>query len=679
MAIIALDPNKEVFAVDFPFLFSPIKVNQMELKNRIVMTAMQMGYAVDGEVNDRLIDFYALRARGGVGLIIVGACAVDEDAGMPNMIMIHDDRYIPGLKRLTEAVRSGGARIAAQINHLGAGVFSSLTGGRQPVSASAVQSTLTGETPRALELEEILTVQDKYASAAVRAREAGFDAVEILGGYLIAQFLSPLSNVREDEYGGSLTGRMRFGLETAQKVRTAVGPDFPVLVRLGGNEFMPGGSDHSDVRIFAAEMEKAGVDLINVTGGRHETRVPQITMIVPRRTFVYLAQGIKSVVSIPVLASNRINDPADAEEIIRNGEADLVTMARALMADPDLPNKAKDGKSDLIYHCIGCNQGCLDSVFGFQPVTCLVNPRTGMEEERRPSPASEPKKVLVIGGGPAGMKAACTAAERGHLVTLVEKEDRLGGQLLLNRLIPGRNEMVTAATDLINNLKALDVEVLLGREADAGFIKETAPDAVVMATGAKPLLPDMPGIDGGNVFQAWKVLAGKVRAGHKVVIVGGNAVGLETALYLAHQGTLSPEVFHFLTIHRAETPEALNDLLNKGNKDVTVVEMTKRAGQDIGASTRWIVMAELRRLGVTIKKGTKAVGITPEGLEVETEEGPGFLPADSIVIAAGSRPENRLIGDIQGLVPEYYTIGDANEPRNALYAIREGFLAGLKI
>ncbi len=643
------------------------------------MSAMHMHHNDDdGYVSDRLVQFYSRRAVGGVGLIIVGACCIDRDTSPPGMI-IDDDRYIPGLKRLSDSIQRGGARAAAQISHMGASAWSVIIGGRQPVSASAVQSRLTGETPRALELEEIIAMQDKYVQAAVRAKEAGFDAVEILGGYLISQFLSPLSNVRKDEYGGFLSGRMRFGVETAQKVRAALGPDYPLLMRVGGSDFMPGGSDRSDVQTFAVELEKAGVDLLNITGGPHETRIPQITMAVPHGAFAYLAQGIKSVVSIPVLTSNRINDPADGEAILRDGEADLITMARGLMTDPDLPNKAKEGKTDQIYHCIGCNQGCLDNLFQGQMVTCMVNPRAGMEEEWQSVPASKPKNVLVIGGGAAGMKAACTAAERGHRVTLADKASRLGGQLLLNALIPGRSEMVTAATDLINNLKALDVKILLDREADVGFIKEFSPDVVVMASGAIPIELNLPGIDGDNVHQAWDVLAGKVRVGKKVVIVGGNAVGLETALYLASQGTLSPEAFHFLTIHQAETPEALSGLLSKGNKEVTVVEMTKSIGQGTGISTRWIIMSEIKRLGVTILKGSKAVGITPEGLEIEEEHGHGFLEADSIVTAAGSGSENKLADDIKELVPELYIIGDAKEPGNALEAIREGFLTGLKI
>jgi 2,4-dienoyl-CoA reductase (NADPH2) len=277
------------------------------------------------------------------------------------------------------------------------------------------------------------------------------------------------------------------------------------------------------------------------------------------------------------------------------------------------------------------------------------------------------------------MKAACTAAERGHKVTLIEKSDILGGQLLLNQRIPGREEIVTAARDLINNLKALDVMIMLNKEADIPFIMEMSPDAVVVATGASPILPDIPGIEGKNVVQAWDVLAGRVGVMEKVVIIGGNAVGLETALYLANQGTLSPDILHFLMTSQAESNETLMELLNKGNKEVTVVEMTKKVGKDIGLTTRWTVMGELRRLDVNIMTNTKAVGIKADGLEVEKEDGADFLRASSIIIAAGSRPENSLVSEIESLVPEVYTVGDAKEPRNALDAIKEGFLVGLKI
>jgi len=667
--------------MEFPYLFSPIKINNMTLKNRIVMTAMHLAYTPKGEVTERLIDFYAMRARGGVGLVIVGGCPVDEYGGMPSMISIYDDCYIPGLERLTHAVKSCGAKIAAQLYQAGRYTHSSMIGGRKPFSSSAVRSKLTGETPRALELEEIPGVQDSFAEAALRAKRAGFDAVEILGsaGYLISQFLSPVTNLREDEYGGPLENRMRFGLEIIRKVRKAVGTGYPLFVRVAGNDFMEGGNTNREARLFAIEAEKAGADLFNVTGGWHETRVPQLTMCVPRQGYVYLAQGIKSVVSVPVLASNRINDPCTGEEILRNGAADMVTMARGLLADPDLPNKAREGKSRLIYHCVACNQGCFDSIFQGRPATCLVNPIAGREEEFTFQPAPDPKKILVIGGGPAGMKAACTASERGHDVTLIEKEGRLGGQLLLNRLIPGREEMETVAVDLINNLKARNVEIILGKEADGRLIREINSDAVVVATGARPVLPDIPGIAGQNVVQAWDLLDGRAGTGERVVIVGGNAVGLETALYLANQGTLSSEALHFLMANRAESIETLTELLNRGIKEVTVVEMTKKAGNDIGLTTRWTVTGELKRLGVRVITETRAVGITPEGLEIERKGGIDLLAADTIVIAAGSRSENSLVDKLKGLIPEVLMVGDAKTPRNALEAIREGFEAALRL
>ena len=667
--------------MQFPNLFSPININSMELKNRIVMTAMHLGYTQEGEVTDRLVDFYAMRAKGGVSLIIVGGCPIDEYGSMASMLCINDDQYIRGLKRLTSSVKSRGAKIAAQLYQAGRYTHSSTIGGKKPFSASSVRSRLTGETPRALEIEEIPAVQDKFAEAAIRAKRAGFDAVEILGsaGYLISQFLSPLTNLRKDKYGGDLDNRMRFGLEVVEKTRNEVGPDYPIIMRLAGNDFMEGGNTNQEARIFASELQKVGVDLFDITGGWHETRIPQLTMFVPPGAFVYLAQGIKSTVSVPVLASNRINDPYLAEEIIRNNEADMVTMARGLLADPDLPNKAKNGRSDRIYHCVACNQGCFDNIFQNRPVACLVNPMAGREWELKITPAGNRKKVLVIGGGPAGLKAACIAAERGHQVSITERGDRLGGQLLLNRNIPGRREMVIAATDLINNLDAFNVDLFLGKEADTQFIKKMAPDVIILATGARPFPPDISGIDNKKVIPAWDVLSGNANVGKRVVIVGGNAVGLETALYLASQGTISPDVLHFLVANRAEAWDTIEQLISKGSREITVVEMMKRAGKDIGSSTRWTVMAELRRLGVEVMTDAEAVEVRSEGLQIKKEKNHHLLPADTVIVATGTKPENRLMDEIGGLVSEIYTIGDAREPRNALEAIKEGFFTGLKI
>jgi 2,4-dienoyl-CoA reductase (NADPH2) len=667
--------------MEFPNLFSPITINTLELRNRIVMTAMHLGYTPEGFVTDRLVDFYSARAKGGAGLIIVGGCPIDDNSSMTGMINIDHDRYIPGLKKLTNAVKSHGSAIAAQLYQAGRYVHSSAIGGRKAISASAIRSKFTGETPRALEPDEVPLVQDRFAEAAARAKESGFDAVEILGsaGYLISQFLSPITNHRNDQYGGTFENRMRFGLEIAEKVRRAVGKDFTVIIRLAGNDFMEGSNTNKEARIFASELEKIGIDLFDITGGWHETRVPQLTMAVPHANYVYLAQGIKSAVSVPVLSSNRINDPVIGEQILRNGSADLVTMARALIADPEMPNKARQEKSNTIYHCIACNQGCFDMIFLGKPVTCTVNPRAGVEKETEISPAAEKKKVLIIGGGPAGMKAACTAAARGHKVILAEKNKQLGGQILLNRDIPGRGEMVTAAEDLINNMHSNQVEIFLDTEADAAFVKKLSPDAVILATGASPVIPDIDGIDDEKVISAWDLLSGKGRTGRRIVIIGGNAVGLETAIYLANIGTISPETLHFLAVNRAETWDTMEALISKGIKEVTVVEMLTKYGRDIGVSTRWTILDEMKRMGVKIVAGARAVAVRKEGLEIEKGENREIIPADSIVIAAGAKSQNSLGEDLKRIVKEIHIVGDAAGPRKALDAIREGFMAGLRV
>ncbi|MRR17352.1 MAG: FAD-dependent oxidoreductase [Deltaproteobacteria bacterium] len=665
----------------FPNLFESLKIRSTEIPNRIVMTGLNLGYASDGFITDKIIQFYTQRSKGGVGLIIVGACSIDEDSMMPGMLSAHDDQYIPGFKKLVASVKkSGVSKIGMQLNHSGRYLHSLFSGGKQPVSASNVASKLTGETPRSLNIEEIYKIQDAFVHAALRAKEAGFDVVEVLTAtYLIDQFLSPVTNVREDEYGGSLENRMKFGLEVIRKVRSALGTDFPLMARISGNNFMDGGNTNHEAVIFARELEKSGVDIINVTGGWHDTLIPQITMTVPRCGFVYLARNIKKSVSIPVIASNRINDPFDAEEIIQNCEADLVAMTRALIADPDMPKKAMEGKTSQISHCIACNQGCMDNLFKRQPVSCLVNPSVGIEGDCRAYPAEKIKKILIIGGGPAGMEAALVSSLRGHEVTLIEKNDRLGGQVLLNKKIPGRAEMLTLIGDLIQNLKDMNVKIRLNCQADDKFVREMQPDAVIIATGALPIKPNIPGVDESIVIQAWDVLDCKASVGKNVVVIGGNAVGLETALYLANKGTLSSEMLHFLWLHNAESIETLTGLLSQGIKNVTVVEMSTYIGTGMGASTRWIILAELERLGVTVLRNSKAVGILPQGVQIEDNTGIRLIDADSIVLAVGSKSNNILTEEIERIAPAAHVIGDANKIGTALNAMKEGFEVGMKI
>jgi 2,4-dienoyl-CoA reductase (NADPH2) len=454
-----------------------------------------------------------------------------------------------------------------------------------------------------------------FGNAAGRAKEAGFDAVEInaSAGYLLSQFLSPLTNLREDDYGGDLESRMRFPSEVVQAVRAAVGPDYPIIVRIAGNDFVKGGNTNREARCFAQELQKAGVDAINVTGGWHETRVPQITMAVPRGAYSYLARGVKEVVGIPVISSNRYSDPLLADRMLPLGLAELVAMGRPLIADPELPHKAKDGRFDEIIPCVTCNQGCFDHIFALQPVACMVNPRAGQEGKYSPEPTGKPKRVTLIGGGPGGMEAAVTAASRGHTVTLFERDDHLGGQLRLAAAAPGREELKTMVLSLRAQLRRRGVDVRLGQEATTDLVLASDPEAVVVATGGEPIVPDIPGVDGEQVVQAWEVLADRIDTGRRVAVLGGGATGCLVALYLAQLGTVDAPTLRLLLENRAETWGTLRKLVIKGIKHVTLVEMQSRLRKDIGYTTRWTVLQDLRRYGVETLIGAKVERITPQG------------------------------------------------------------------
>jgi 2,4-dienoyl-CoA reductase (NADPH2) len=653
----------------------------MELKNRIVMPAMHFLSSWEGMVLPHHVDYFAERAKGGAALIIIGGCTIDETSGAINMLSAKDDKFIAGLSGLAKAVQAHGAKIAAQLYHAGRYSHSLLMGGKQSVSSSPIRSRFTGETPRELSIPEVRQTQKNYAMAAARVQRAGFDAVEVIAsaGYLISQFLSPIVNRRKDEYGGGFENRMRFGLEVIQEIRRGVGPDFPIIVRVAGNEFMDGGLANEEARLFSKSLEEAGANMINVTGGWHETRVPQITMGLPRGGFVYLAQGIKQAVSIPVMACNRISDPILADRILRDGQADLIGFGRGLIADPDLPQKARQGRFDEINYCIACNQGCFDPIFEQKPQTCLVNARAGAEGKLTLEPSSSKKRVMVIGGGPAGMEAARVAALRGHLVSLYEKSETLGGQLPLAAAPPGRGEFLTFVRYLEGQMKKLNVTVHPRTEANPRHVEMEKPDAVILATGAEPLVPDIKGVRLPNVVLAWDVLSGKADTGKEVVIIGGGAVGLETALFLARKGTIDAETLYFLMVNQAEKPETIQTLLYRGLKKITVLEMLKRIGQDIGRSTRWTILEDLSRLGVRTLTKAKAKEITDQGVWIDRDGREEWIPGDTVVLAAGSRPVDSLYDQIKDRVKEIYVIGDAKSPRKALEAVAEGLDVGRMI
>ena len=663
-------------------LFTPVRMNTMEVRNRIAMPAMHLGMADQFQVTDQIVEFYRERARGGAGLICVGYATVDDRSGSSLNIGAHDDAFIPGLSRLASVINDHGARSCVQLNHAGRYNFSFFMDGKTPVAPSAIPSKMTREMPRALEREEIEGIVRSFGQAASRVKEAGFDAVEILcgTGYLISEFLSPLTNQREDEYGGSLDNRLRFGLEVLGTVREQVGPEYPVLIRLNGNDLMPGGLGSGEMRSVAhALAAQAGVDGICVNVGWHEARVPQITAGVPRAAFAYLAGKIREAVEVPVIASHRINDPFKARELISNGVCDLVAMGRSLITDPDLPDKARHGREREIVHCIACAQGCFDNLFQLKHVECLCNPRAGHELERNPEKAAEPKKVLVAGGGPAGMMAALTARGRGHEVTLWDKGGSLGGQLALASVPPGREEFARLAEDLAEQVRLSGVRTVLGQEADQQAIQLENPDQVILATGAQPIEPDIPGRDKAHVVQAWDVLLKKAWPGNRVVVVGGGAVGVETALFLAEQGALSPEELRFLLVNRVEECQALESMASHGSKEVVLIEMLDKIGRDLGKSTKWTMIQEMTRLGVQSRTGTKALEILDDGVRVQTVDGEELIPADTVVLAVGSRSYNPLEETVRGLGIPCRSVGDASGIGLAFDAVHQGYLLGCEL
>ncbi len=662
-------------------LFEPIVVGRLEIKNRIYMPAIHLNMADDFKVTDRLKAFYSERAKGGAGFICVGYATVDDMAGTPLNIGAHRDEFIPGLSELADTIKRHGARAAIQLNHAGRYNHSVFLKGQSPVGPSPVPSRLTRETPRELSKEEIKEIVHSFAKAAARCKEAGFDAVEILAGtgYLISAFLSPLTNKREDEYGGDLEGRMRFGLEVVEEVRKAVGENYTLMVRINGNDLMQGGIGREEMKVFARRLEEIGVDGFCVNVGWHEARIPQLVPSVPRGGFAYLARGMKDVLKVPVIASHRIHDMDLARELLVDGMCDMVALARPLIADPYLPRKTKQGREGEIIHCVSCGQGCFDHVFELKPIECLANPVAGHEMDFDISPSPEPKKVLVIGGGPAGIWAALGALKRGHRVLLWEKGDVLGGQLNIAGLPRGREEFLVLAENLENIVLNSEIEVSLGRDATSEDIRREAPDFIVLATGATPVFPPIKGVDLPHVHQAWDVLKGRSYIGRRVVIIGGGAVGIETAIDIAQRGTISGEELRFLLVNGVESVEFLRDLCIKGTKEVILIEMTDSLGRDIGKSTRWTMMREMKLFGVKSYTQTRALEITPDGVLVEMRGEERFLDADSVILAVGSASENSLEGEIKSLGIPYVVVGDAKKVAQAIDAIHQGFRVGVSI
>ena len=642
----------------FKHLFTPIDIGTMKVRNRIVMLPLTTGYCeLDETIGDRLINFFAARAKGGVGLIIVPFSPVH--AGSPIEPGLYDDHFLPGIRKLTDTVHAHGAKIAAQLITSYHVMFKD--GIAEVVGPSAVLNQMTRTTARPLTVTEIHYIVKEYGHAARRARQAGFDAVEVLvgGGYLLNRFLSPITNKRDDEYGGSLENRMRIVLEVIASMRKKVGKDFPIGCRLNVHEQMEGGHTIEDSKEVVRILEKAGIQMINVYTGWHESPVPTVQAVLPKGAFLHLAEKIKGWVGIPVIAANRINDPAVAEQAIAEGKADMTGMARALLADPELPNKAREGRVEEIVPCLACSNCLTDILTTYKDwgtaasTSCSVNPLAGKEGEYAIEPAKKSKKVFVIGGGPGGMEAAMTAAARGHKVTLYDRGNKLGGKLLIASIPPYKGELQSLVTSLSSRARKAGVEIKLKSDVTPATIEKEKPDVLIMATGSSSLIPNIPGIAGPNVMLAEDVLTGAKTVSGNVIIVGGGMVGCETAEFLLER--------------------------TKGITQVTVIEMLSRMADNVSPTYRPFFLARLKKEGIKMETNTIVQEITKEGVKVEQKGVAGFFKGDAVVLAAGFKSNPTLDEKTRAKIPEVYEIGDCARPRMIKEAIEEGFSIGRTI
>ncbi|HEY3374802.1 MAG TPA: FAD-dependent oxidoreductase [Candidatus Aquicultor sp.] len=639
---------------NFPALFSTGTIDSLTTKNRLIMAPMVRNYADEhGLVTSKYAKHIERIARGGVGAMILEASYVRPDGkGFVNELSIHTDDVIPGLRQLADIAHSYGAVIGPQIFHAGRQTASAIMG-VQPVAPSPIPDPTVNEVPRALSVDEIHSIVNDYAQAARRAKEAGCDFVEVHGahGYLITQFLSPFSNARDDEYGGSLENRMRFVSEIIQAIRATVGADFPVIVRISGEEQVPTGLTLDDSVKIAQRLEELGVNAIHVSAGNYASfdRGAMISpMAIPDGPLVPLAKAIKGAVKMPVIAVGKIRTPELANDIIQTGKADFVALGRPLLADPDWPNKALEGRTSDIDKCIACNQGCITRLFGQQDVWCTVNPETSREEEfARPFPESK-RKVLVIGGGPAGMEAAKYAAGRGHHVVLFEQLDHLGGQLVVAAAPPHRPGWEELRQYLGHEMNRLGIDVRLQTTATADLVQKEGADVLVVATGSSPVRPSIPGISGENVITNRDLLEGTMTAKGNVVVAGGGCSGAQTAEFLADQG-----------------------------HNVTIVEMLGDIAKDAAAADRDLLIARLQSKDVKTLTNTKIMKIETDKVFVEPPARSEVLPADTVALCLGQVPNNAIVGELRKIAPQVVVIGDAVEPRKVTEAMIEGARAGL--
>ena len=643
----------------FRHLFEPGQIRGLRLRNRLISAPCERNYAnLDGSVTQQYIDYLAERSKGGVGLITIESMYIDPAGrGHVRQLGIYDDKLIPGLRRMTEAIHAFGAKVATHLMHCGRETSSYATGSQLVAPSSIPCKVITGgETPRELTIAEIENLITKFGEAAKRSVEAGFDLVQIHGahGYLVNQFLSPFTNKRADEYGGSFENRMRFPLRVVAEVRKAVGDRYPLSYRMSADEKVEGGLTIDDMVIFSQRLEEAGIDLIDVSAGIYES-IMWVTqpMVFPRGCLVDLGWAIKKKVNVPVSIAGRINHPQLAEEILAARKADFIGIGRALHADPYWPRKAQEGHVEDIRICPAC-MSCSDQLATHLPITCSINPEAGRERELAIKPAKKSKKVLVVGAGPAGMEAARVARLRGHQVILIEKDKRMGGQLIYSSKAPDKKEIEEVSRFLQHQLKKLKVDVRLGNEVTETTINRIKPDAIIMATGAMPAFPFTPGVEKPHVCTAIEVLDDRISLKAKTAVLGGGLVGLEAALYLAERGVGL----------------------------IVIIEPTDKLGGNIGLRMGWSIRNKVTtHPNIEVRMETTVEEIKDHSVVVQKKGMFEELEVDNVILAVGMRNRNELAEALKakGTFKELHVIGDCNIPRTMKEAFEEAAIVARNV
>jgi 2,4-dienoyl-CoA reductase (NADPH2) len=672
----------------YPHLLAPLDLGFTTLRNRVIMGSMHTGLEDRFYNYGKLAAFYRERARGGVGLIVTGGISPNRRGWLlpfgGTMNFLGD---VPNHRRVTRAVHEEGGKILMQILHAG-------RYGYQPfvVSASSIKSPISRFKPRALTEDGIESTIRAYARAAKLARLAGYDGVEVMGseGYLLNQFLCARTNRRDDRWGGPIENRMRLAVEIVRRIRQAVGPDFIIMYRHSVLDLVDGGNTWDEVVFVARALQEAGVTILNTGYGWHEARIPTIVTSVPRAAFAQVAGRLRQQVTIPVVASNRINMPAEAEAVIAGGDADMVSMARPFLADPEFVAKAASGRADEINTCIACNQACLDHTFANKRATCLVNPRAGYETELVYLRTRAPRKVAVVGAGPAGMSAATVAAERGHQVTLFDSMDRIGGQFNIAMRIPGKEEFAETLRYFRRKLELTGVDVQLGRRVTREELTAAGFDDVIVATGIKVRKPNIEGIGHPKVLSYIDVLRDRAPVGGRVAVIGAGGIGFDVSEYLLHDGThpLPVPVAAWAREWGVDLAVAEPGGLVKPGKPEPVRRIwlmqrkASRPGAGLGKTSGWVHRASLARHGVVMMAGVQYDRIDDAGLHVTVGGKQQLLEVDNVVICAGQESLDELMpGEGAAHGPKFYKIGGAAlaAELDAKRAIREGAELGAKL